>query len=116
VQRTDQPNHRIPNLQYTVFLRPERKLRRNFSPVIFEVVKGKSLACVTPTGLDWLPTSRWTPNSLYRVEMQTLETGATSPGQARLELALTPTPSADCSQLWASHGPLTHVGNLTITW
>jgi uncharacterized membrane protein len=116
VERTDQPNHRIPNLQYTIYLRAQRKVQRNFSPVIFEVVHGKSLACVTPTGLDWLPTSRWTPDRLYRVDMQTLETGATSPGTARLELAVMPTPTADCGALWASRGQLTHVGNLTISW
>lgn len=120
--RSDLPNHDIPNLNYTVYLRPVARLHQDLQPVIFETVGADLVACVKePLGLAWLPTSHWRPGHTYAVRMDPLETNWNVPGTARLSMEVVPVsaaadPSITCSALWRSHTRLFGVGSLDITY
>jgi uncharacterized membrane protein len=115
--KTDQPNHRIPNLQYNVYLRPKVLHLRNVVPVIFEVQSGKEIGCSMSASLYWLPTPRWKQGHVYRVTMQPLETQSNDPGTARLVLSVESALSQpSCGQAWAHRGHTTSVGTQTISW
>lgn len=118
VAHTDLPNHFVPNLAYTFYLRPSRPVAQNLRPVVFEVLKGSMIGCVPePLGLAWFPTSNWSVGHTYQVRMEPLETSIATPGTAHLSVELVPTPAGphpDCAALWHSHGHLWSAGQLTI--
>jgi hypothetical protein len=119
VHGTDLPNHYVPNLAYTFYLRPLRHLTRNIQPVLYEIMNGQLVGCSHgPLGLSWLPTSRWQAGQTYAVRMDTLETDWNIPGTARLYVELTPVSNlsqgGECRALWARHGTLWPVGSLAV--
>ncbi|MBV9280140.1 MAG: hypothetical protein JOZ41_08685 [Chloroflexi bacterium] len=122
VLHTDLPNHPVPNLAYSFYLRPTRSLHRDIQPVVYEVLGKTLVGCAhQPLGLAWLPTSRWSPRHTYVVRMDPLETSWQSPGRADLFVELRPVPSGrqqgpDCPTLWSRHGALWPVGSLTISF
>jgi hypothetical protein len=115
--KTDQPNHRIPNLQYNLYFRPEQSLPKNLIPVIFEVQSGKQIGCSMSASLYWLPTTKWKQGHLYRVAMQPLETQSNDPGTAQLLLSVEPSLSqTSCQEAWAHRKNLAFLGTQTISW
>jgi hypothetical protein len=109
VTKTDMANHRVPSLQYTVFLRPTRPIAHDLQPVIFTRLGAATDCQGNVLGLDWLPTSKWHPGRLYAVRLQSIETFANSPGRKRFYLALEPAPTVErmlaaapysCTPLW----------------
>jgi hypothetical protein len=117
VRRTDQPNHRVPNLEFAFYLRPARRLHENLQPVVYEVMEGDIAGCVShPLGLAWLPTSEWKPGRAYQIRMDPLETSWQTPGNAHLYVELRPTPPSEesCSSLWKRHGRLWALGAVEI--
>lgn len=120
VQHADLANHRIPNLDYTIYIRPLRRLSANMQPVIFERMGSQimSIDC-QPLGLDWLPASRWRPGQTYAVRMQSIETDWATPGRAQLFVEILPFSPVDplhqCTPaLWQRHGRLASIGSLDI--
>ncbi len=125
VLHTDLANHRIPNLDYTIYVRPLHHLSADMQPVIFERMGNQTLSTdCQPLGLAWLPTSRWKPGRTYAVRMQSIETNWATPGDARPGIAqffveILPFSPVDpvhrcTSALWQHHGPLAPIGDLDI--
>lgn len=116
--QTDLPNHRIPNMAFTVYLRPIRKPSLDVQPVVFEVIGRRVAACATdPLGLAWLPTQRWQARRQYAVHMQPLETQWQSPGTARFYLSLQTfirDPKVGCDPRWRTRGRLWDLGSLKV--
>lgn len=116
--RTDLPNHPVPNLQYTFYLRPKGTVKQNLEPVVYETVGDKLVTCAHfPLGLAWLPTSHWRPGHTYLVRMEPLESTWNDPGTAVLHAEIIPVPGEpqpSCQQLWRHHGVLWNVGSLDI--
>ena len=120
IRQTDLPNHYVPNLAYTIFLRPARRLTRDIQPVVFELMGRNPIGCARePLGLAWLPTSHWKAGHRYQVRMDTLETDEQTPGTAHLFVGFTPIGNylhPDCAHLWPKHGPLWPVGTLNVSF
>lgn len=119
VRRADLANHRIPNLDYTIYVRPLHRILANEQPVIFERARNRlvSIDC-QPLGLAWFPTSRWQPDNTYAIRMQPIETDWATPGTVHLEVEIlpsTPINPARCTPtLWQHHSPLAPIGNLNV--
>ncbi|HCG00265.1 MAG TPA: hypothetical protein DEV93_06935 [Chloroflexi bacterium] len=117
VARTDQPNHRIPNLEYNIYLRSHSSHPGNYIPVIFEIQAGREIGCSMSASLYWLPTTKWIGGHTYRVAMQPLETQSNDPGMAELQLSIQPgLTRPSCGTAWQHRGALTSVGTQTLSW
>lgn len=120
VAKTDLPNHRIPNLAYTFYLRPAQASNSDLQPIVFETVDNRMIKCQdVALGLAWLPTSSWRTGHTYVVRMQPLETDWHMPGTARLYMALQPAlhgSAPTCQTLWQQHGRLHGLGSLNISF
>jgi uncharacterized membrane protein len=117
VAQTDQPNHRIPNLEYSIYLRPRSSHPGKYIPVVFESLSGRQIGCAMSASLYWLPTTRWTEGHTYRVAMQPLETQSNDSGTARLQLSLQPAmANPSCETAWRHRGSMTSVGTQKISW
>ncbi|MGI8968806.1 MAG: DUF2079 domain-containing protein [Chloroflexota bacterium] len=124
VAHTDLPNHTIPNLAYTFYLRPLRRLSSDVEPVVYETQGGRLLNCVAhPLGLAWYPSTRWSPRHTYAVRLDTLETVSNDPGSVRLWMEMIPTPTSTqervwgqtfCQTLWTRRGHLVNVGSMDL--
>ena len=118
VQQTDLPNHRIPNLAFSIYVRPIRRLDTNLQPFIFETMGRHLIQCAAdPLGLAWFPTSQWKVGHTYVVRMNPLETDWGTPGTARLYVSLGPALTSkppDCARLWSRHGQLWPAGTQDI--
>jgi uncharacterized membrane protein len=118
VQQTDLPNHRIPNLAYTIYLRPNRRQDMNLQPFIFETMGRHLIQCAAdPLGLAWLPTTYWKVGHSYAVRMNPLETDWRTPGTVHLYVSLGPALTGkppDCARLWSRHGKLWPAGTQDI--
>ncbi len=115
-QQVDQPNYRVPNLAFSIYLRPQHALAHDLQPVVFQLTNGRMVGCTSdPLGLAWYPTSRWTPGKTYVVRMRVLEFSDQYPGLANLVMGLFPMPHhrapADCNVLWSQHQALWSVGS-----
>jgi uncharacterized membrane protein len=114
--RADLANNPTPNLMFTIYLRPARRLVQDVEPVIYQVMGGDLVSCAAePLGLAWFPTSRWQPGSQYRVRMDALTSDWNTPGTASLYLEIRSVPDhrrppPSCASLWASHGRLVGLG------
>jgi uncharacterized membrane protein len=116
---TDLANHRIPNLAFSIYLRPTRMLRHDLQPAIYELMGAHLVACAShPLGLSWLPTSRWKVGHSYVIRMDPMETQWNTPGTSRLFMELRPalpaSSSQSCAALWHQHGKLYPVGTLKV--
>ncbi len=110
VQRTDLANYRTPNLEYTVYFRPLKRIRSNMQPVVYERMGNTLVNCSsTPLGLDWFPTSKWKPGREYQVRMAPIETDWNIPGTLRFSLEIRSAPgrvhgtTPSCAELWNQH-------------
>jgi uncharacterized membrane protein len=114
--KTDQPNHPIPVLNFTIYLQPVSRSTPNVMPVVWELMQNGHVACVTEHGLDWLPSPRWAENHLYRVGLQGLETDDNIPGNVPLFLTLEPYAATfDCTTMWRHHSALTSLGSVRVS-
>lgn len=119
VERTDLPNHYVPNLAYTFYLRASGPTARPMQPVVLETMGGKLISCANdPLGLSWLPTTRWKPGRTYVVRMSPIETTWQTPGTASLSVQLLPSWQAQspCSSIWRKHASLWPLGTLRISF
>jgi len=118
VQKQNLSNHRVTDLRYTFYLRPQQKMALNVQSVVSEFIGGKESGCEkVPDGLAWLPTTNWKTGRVYKVGMDPIETDWQSPGTARLYLTFAPVSKAEnssCSQLWNSRGKTWPVGSLDV--
>lgn len=114
-RRTNLPNHRIPDIEFTVYFRPQRRLRANVVPRIEERVGGRTIGAGDPVGLDWFPTSRWRPGHTYKVSFQPIETTWQQPATARFRLTLD-SAHAGCAGLASCPRALNDLGSLTVGW
>lgn len=116
--RTDLPNHAIPNLAYTVYVRPVRRLHEDLQPILYETQNWRLIGCSRdPLGLAWLPTSRWRPGHTYAVRLAPLETQTNTPGTAVLWLGImrmSRNANTSCAQIWSQRGQLWPAGTLPI--
>jgi len=120
-QKVDQPNYRVPNLAYSIYLRPQRRLAQDLQPVIFQLTNGHMVNCTSdPLGLAWYPTSEWAAGKTFVVRMRVLEFLDQYPGQANLVMGLFPMPHhqypAHCDVLWSQHGSLWSVGSQDVSF
>ena len=127
VRRTDLANHRIPNLAFTVFLRPSTRSQVNQEPIIYETMGRTLVGCASqPLGLAWFPTSRWIPGRTYQIRLPPLETNWNVPGNVRFQLEVRPVAGEvnhqppSCALLWQQqqqrHTRLWNAGSMALTF
>jgi uncharacterized membrane protein len=116
VGKSDQPNHTVPVLNFSVFLRPDSDSTPNVMPVIWEMLPDSLPNCATEHGLEWLPTTQWKADRIYRVNMQGLETDTNIPGNVPLYLSIERySTHLACGDLWANHQSLTPIGSVSVS-
>ncbi len=119
VDHTDLANQYPANLDYRIFVQPTRPVRHNLQPVLFARMGGHVIQCnAQPLGLAWLPTTRWRPGYRYVIRMSPMQIDWQTFGTAQVYAGFRPAPTDpyrfSCDQMWKKHGPLWHVGSVTI--
>jgi uncharacterized membrane protein len=120
VARTDLPNHRVPNLAYSFYLRATHRLKEHLEPILYEIVHSRMVNCDSiPLGLAWRPTTEWKPGQTMILNMLPFENAYQGRGVVSFVVAIQRVPRSaypTCQSLWQARGHLTPVGRQVISF